>query len=142
MAIKISGTTVITDNRELTNIESINQVLAKPTIFSPLDGETGTPALEVDVTIQGSGFNATIGNRQYRQFQVDLSTGDFSNPVVNELVNADSLTLAPKPTLRSEYVMPTSSDPCLHTPMWYLSQHPLTHLRYREPRSAVVSLWV
>jgi hypothetical protein len=90
MAIKISGTTVITDNRELTNIESIGQVLAKPTIFSPTDGETN---VDFDVTIQGSGFNATIGNRQYRQFQVDLSTGDFSNPVVNELVNADSLTV-------------------------------------------------
>jgi hypothetical protein len=91
MAIKISGTTVINDSQGLENITDINQIVKKPEIISPTDNET-----DVDfesLTIEGSGYNALFDTRVYREFQVDLATGDFSSPIVSQQVNSDSLTL-------------------------------------------------
>jgi len=92
MSIKITGTTVINDSRELENITDINQISKKPQVTSPTNNET-----DVDrsgLTIVGSTYNAVFpGSRDYREFQIDLATGNFSSPVVSQQVNADSLTL-------------------------------------------------
>jgi len=92
MAIKITGTTVINDSRGLENFSDTSQIIKTPSVTSPTDNET-----DVDfsgVTIEGSGFAALFSNtRDYREFQVDLATGDFSTPVVSQQVNSDSLTL-------------------------------------------------
>jgi hypothetical protein len=93
MAIKITGTTVINDSRGLDNITGINQIVRAPEIVSPTNNET-----DVDfsgLTIEGGGYNAVFSNnRDYREFQVDLATGDFSTPVISQQVNSDSLTLS------------------------------------------------
>jgi len=92
MAIKVTGTTVINDSRAFENLTDIPQIIRKPSILSPTDNETDTEFS--GLVIEGSSFQATYGNnRDYREFQVDLATGDFSSPVVSQQVNADSLTL-------------------------------------------------
>jgi len=92
MAIKITGTTVINDSRGLENITDIEQIVRAPEILSPTDNETDVDY--VGLTIEGGAYNAVFGgNRDYREFEVDLATGDFSSPVVSEQVNSDSLTL-------------------------------------------------
>jgi len=91
MAIKITGTTVINDSRGLENITDLNNVIKKPSVTSPTDNET-----DVDyegLTITGTPYNAVYDNRDYREFEVDLATGDFSSPIVSQQVNSDSLTL-------------------------------------------------
>jgi len=91
MAIKITGTTVINDSRGLENITDITQTIRKPEVLSPTANET-----DVDyegLTIEGSGFAAVFGGRDYREFEVDLATGDFSSPLVSQQVNSDSVTL-------------------------------------------------
>lgn len=92
MAIKVTGTTVINDSRELENATGLNNVIRKPTITSPTANETD---VNVTPTITGSSYDAIFENtRDYREFQIDLSTGDFSSPVVSEQVNADSFTVS------------------------------------------------
>ncbi|MFO8016708.1 MAG: hypothetical protein R6U32_06390, partial [Candidatus Woesearchaeota archaeon] len=59
-----------------------------PSIISPIDnGITGS-----FVRIQGSIFSPLYESetRDYREFQVDLTSGDFSSPVVSTQVNEDS----------------------------------------------------
>jgi len=93
MAIKVTGTTVINDSRDLENITDITQIIKKPSVTSPTDNETDTDFS--GLTITGTSYSAVFSNtRDYREFQVDLATGDFSTPVVSEQVNSDSLTLS------------------------------------------------
>jgi len=93
MAIKITGTTVINDSRGLENFPDTSQIIKTPSVTSPTDNETDTDFS--DLTITGTPYSALFSNtRDYREFQVDLATGDFSSPVVSEQVNSDSLTLS------------------------------------------------
>jgi len=92
MAIKISGTTVINDSRGLENLGDGSQFIRKPTITSPTAAETD---VDVTPTITGSAYDALFSNtRDYREFQIDLATGDFSSPIVSQQVNSDSLTVS------------------------------------------------
>jgi len=93
MAIKITGTTVINDSRELENITDIDFLIRTPEITSPTDGATDTT---LTPTITGSSYTPlyAVDTRDYREFQVDLASGDFSSPVVSEQTDADSFTLA------------------------------------------------
>jgi len=92
MAIKVTGTTVINDSRGLENVTNINNVIEKPSITSPTANET-----EVEfsgLTIAGTAYSALFdGTRDYREVQVDLSSGDFSSPVLTQQENSDSVTL-------------------------------------------------
>jgi len=93
MAIKITGTTVINDSRGLENFPDTSQIIKTPSVTSPTDNETDTDFS--GLTITGTPYSALFSNtRDYREFQVDLATGDFSSPVVSEQVNSDSLTLS------------------------------------------------
>jgi len=93
MAIKITGTTVINDSRGLENFPDTSQIIKTPSITSPTDNETDTDFS--DLTITGTPYSALFSNtRDYREFQVDLATGDFSSPIVSQQVNSDSLTLS------------------------------------------------
>jgi len=89
--LSINGTQVI-DSTGAGSFTDLDQIVKKPEIISPTANET-----DVDfegLTIEGGGYNAVFGgSRDYREFQVDLATGDFSTPVISQQVNADSLTL-------------------------------------------------
>jgi len=93
MAIKVTGTTVINDSRKLENFTDIPSIIKKPTVTSPAEGSTTNAGLRPIIvgTPYASVYSSDV--RDYREFQVDLATGDFSSPVVNEQVNADSFTL-------------------------------------------------
>jgi len=92
MAIKITGTTVINDSRGLENFPDTSQIIKAPSITSPTDNETD---VDPSLTITGTPYSALFSNtRDYREFEVDLATGDFSSPVVSQQVNSDSLTLS------------------------------------------------
>jgi len=102
MAIKVTGTTVINDSREFENISDVDQVVRKPTITSPTANETD---VDLTPTITGSEYSAVFANgtRDYREFQIDLATGDFSSPLVSEQVNADSFTVSSALSLDTEH---------------------------------------
>jgi len=94
MAIKVTGTTVINDSRGLENVADTSQFIKKPTITSPTNGETDV-AIASGLTIEGTVYDALISNtRDYREVQVDLSTGDFSTPVVTQQENSDSIVIS------------------------------------------------
>jgi len=102
MAIKVTGTTVINDSREFENISDVDQVVRKPTITSPTANETD---VDLTPTITGSEYSAVFANgtRDYREFQIDLATGDFSSPLVSEQVNADSFTVSSAFSFETEH---------------------------------------
>jgi len=89
--LSINGAQVI-DSTGAGSFTDLDQIVKKPEIVSPTDNET-----DVDygsLTIEGGVYNAVFGgSRDYREFQIDLATGDFSSPVVSQQVNSDSLTL-------------------------------------------------
>jgi len=95
MAIKITGTTVINDSRGIENISDVDQFVRKPTITSPTEGSTTDAGLSP--TIVGSVYAPffSADTRNYREFQVDLATGDFSSPIRTNQVNADSWSVSP-----------------------------------------------
>jgi len=95
MAIKITGTTVINDSRGIENISDVDQFVRKPTITSPTEGSTTDAGLSP--TIVGSVYAPffSADARNYREFQVDLATGDFSSPIRTNQVNADSWSVSP-----------------------------------------------
>jgi len=90
--LSINGTQVI-DSTGAGSFTDLDQIVKAPEVVSPTANET-----DVDfqsLTIEGGGYNALFNvNRDYREFQVDLATGDFSTPVVSEQVSSDSLTLS------------------------------------------------
>jgi len=94
MAIKITGTTVINDTREIENINDINRFIQQPEITSPTDGGTD---VALDVEIQGTTYSPlyTADTRDYREFQVDLQSGDFSTPERSNQVDSDSWVIDP-----------------------------------------------
>jgi len=102
MAIKVTGTTVINDSREFENISDVDQVVRKPTITSPTAAETD---VDTTPTITGSEYSAVFANgtRDYREFQIDLASGDFSSPIVSEQVNADSFTVSSAFSFETEH---------------------------------------
>lgn len=102
MAIKITGTTVINDSRVIENITDIKQIVRTPSILSPENNETDTE--NESLVITGTTYSALFPDtRNYREFQVDLATGDFSTPVVSDQENSDSLTLSTNLTYDTEY---------------------------------------
>jgi hypothetical protein len=94
MAIKITGTTVINDTRGVENIVDINRLIKKPEIISPTDGGTD---VALNVNIQGSTYSPLYAadTRDYREFQVDLATGDFSTPERSNQIDSDSWSIDP-----------------------------------------------
>jgi hypothetical protein len=94
MAIKITGTTVINDSREIENVNDINRFIQQPEITSPADGDID---VALDVTIQGTPYSPlyTADTRDYREFQVDLQSGDFSTPERSNQVDSDSWVIDP-----------------------------------------------
>ena len=95
MTIKITGTTVINDSRELENISDVDQFVRAPTITSPTEGSTTDSGLSP--VIVGTGYDQFFSSdsRDYREFQVDLATGDFSSPIRTNQVDADSWAVDP-----------------------------------------------
>jgi len=84
MAIKIQGTTVVTDSRDLVNINSIENTISKPVNESPVDG---TIDISDDITLSISQYSDLFDNQKGVQFQVS-TTSDFSSGIiVDETIN-------------------------------------------------------
>jgi len=100
MAIKVTGTTVINDSREVENVSDINRFIKKPEIISPVDSSTDNI---VGLTIDGSLYAPlyTADERLYREFYIDLDSGDFSNPQRSTQIDSDNFDVI-EPTLDPE----------------------------------------
>jgi len=97
MAIKITGTTVINDERKFENIVQFNRFVSKP-IINGLDDVSG---LELKGNSYQSVYDSDV--RDYREFQIDLSTGDFSTPERSNQVNSDSWVINPELNPNTSY---------------------------------------
>jgi len=89
MAIKVTGTTVINDSREIENVNEINRFIQKPEITSPVNLSVDN---NVGLSIEGSVYTPlyTVDERLYREFEIDLDSGDFSNPQRSIQLNSDN----------------------------------------------------
>jgi hypothetical protein len=79
MAIKVSGTTVIDDNRALQNITDIPNISRQASITSPANGSTDTGQGKF-ITIDVSPYEAVFGVAEALQVQID-NNSDFSSPL-------------------------------------------------------------
>lgn len=89
MAIKVTGTTVINDSREIENVGDINRFIQKPQITNPVNSSTDNI---LGLTIQGTPYAPLYAadERLYREFEIDLDSGDFSNPERSTQINSDN----------------------------------------------------
>jgi len=70
-------------------LSGASTIIRTPVPSSPLTGATGVPpSPELAAGVFANMYQPDA--RAYRQFQVDLATGDFSSPVYDVNVNADS----------------------------------------------------
>jgi len=90
MAIKIQGTTVVNDNRELKNITNADNIIKQPTNESPADGATSIGGSSISLTLTASSYNDLFGGQASATFQVS-DASDFSNLIVNETVSGSSV---------------------------------------------------
>jgi len=104
MVIKVTGTTVINDSREIENIGDINRFIQKPEITNPVNSSTGN---SLGLTIEGSPYAPIYESdeRLYREFEIDIDSGDFSNPQRSTQINSDNFgpldpTLDPNETYK------------------------------------------
>jgi 6-phosphogluconolactonase (cycloisomerase 2 family) len=63
-----------------------------PSVTSPTEGQSD---ISPTPTIEGTPYAPvySVDARDFRQFQIDVAAGDFSDPVVDEQVDADNFTL-------------------------------------------------
>lgn len=89
MAIKVTGTTVINDSREVENITDMNRFIQKPEITNPVNQSVDN---NVGIIIEGSLYSPLYTNdeRLYREFEIDLDSGDFSNPQRSIQIDSDN----------------------------------------------------
>jgi len=89
MAIKITGTTVINNERKFENITNVSNLIHKPSILNLVDSG--------GLTLEGSAYEPLYSSdsRDYREFQIDLDSGDFSNPERTNQIDADSWLISP-----------------------------------------------
>jgi hypothetical protein len=90
MAIKIQGTDVINDTRELKNITNADNIIKQPTNQSPTDGATGIGSSSLSLTLSASAYNDLFGGQTSATFQVS-DASDFLNLIVNETVSGSSI---------------------------------------------------
>jgi len=97
MAIKITGTTVINDERKFENITNVGNLIHKPSILDLVDSG--------GLTLEGSAFEPLYSTetRDYREFQIDLDSGDFSSPERTNQINDDSWLINPDLTSSISY---------------------------------------
>ena len=83
MAIKVSGTTVISDSRALENITDIPNIVRALTVTTPANGSTDT-GVGKNMTLTASPFEAVFGVSEAVQFQID-NNSDFSSPIYDDV---------------------------------------------------------
>lgn len=73
---------------------SASEMIRTPVAVAPL---TGTNEFPVDGTLQASPYAPlySADTREFREFQIDTATGDFTNPVAAAQVNADTWAISP-----------------------------------------------
>lgn len=68
------------------------EIVRTPISVSPISGATSvSPSPELSATAYQNVYESDT--RNYREFQLDLASGDFSTPVFSSQVNADSVTV-------------------------------------------------
>ena len=69
-------------------------ILRAPDLISPVDGASG---ISTTVTLTASGYAPvySVASRDYPEFEVDVSGGDFSAPVRTNQVDADTWAVDP-----------------------------------------------
>ena len=89
MAIKVSGTTVISDTRALQNITDVNVLIKKPTITAPTNGSTGFGSGSSFARVQLTGFSGLFTAQANIQIQID-NNSNFSSPYENTTLSSTS----------------------------------------------------
>ena len=71
-----------------------SEMIRTPVAVTPL---TGTTEFPVDGTLQASPYAPlySVDAREFREFQIDLTSGDFTAPVAAAQVNADAWAISP-----------------------------------------------
>lgn len=71
-----------------------SDLIRTPVAISPL---TGTSEFPVDGTLQASAYAPlySVDAREFREFQIDLASGDFTAPISAAQVNADTWVISP-----------------------------------------------
>ena len=71
-----------------------SEMIRTPVAVAPL---TGTTEFPVDGTLQASPYAPlySADTREFREFQIDTATGDFTNPVAEAQVNTDAWGISP-----------------------------------------------
>lgn len=71
-----------------------SEMIRTPVAVAPL---TGTTEFPVDGILQASSYAPlySVDTREFREFQIDTATGDFTNPVAATQVNADTWAISP-----------------------------------------------
>jgi len=89
MSIKVTGTTVINDSLEIENVGDINRFIQQPVITNPVNFSTDN---NVGITIEVTPYTPlyTADERLYREFEIDLDSGDFSNPQRSTQIDSDN----------------------------------------------------
>jgi len=90
MAIRVQGTTIIDDSRNLTNIESLNNAAVKPrkpTIVSPIDG---FQTLDSSITFQSSDFEGAVVSDDHASSDWELATDSGFTNIVASLTDSTS----------------------------------------------------
>lgn len=77
-------------------------IIRTPEPISPL---TNTTEFAVDGTLQASAYAPlySADSRDYREFNIDVIAGDFSNPVVSIQVDSDSWSISPNIVDNTDY---------------------------------------
>jgi hypothetical protein len=107
MAIKISGVTVITDNKEFigdgSQLTNVLPAIAQPGNISPANGATGIGANLGTATLTGSGYLSLDGGFQMAAAQFQVSTvSNFASTVISTgdvAGTSTSYTFTPNGTL-------------------------------------------
>jgi|GEM_PF-3896208 len=78
-------------------------ILRRPVLESPIDGASGVATA---APLEASPYAPvySVDTRDYRRFEVDVSGGDFSSPVVTNEVDADDWTVDPALTTSTGYI--------------------------------------
>jgi len=90
MAIRVQGTTIIDDSRNITNVESLNGIslgIVKPTIITPTDGDE---IVSDEITVQSSPFRTAIGVDTHASSDWELATDSGFTNIVASLTDSTS----------------------------------------------------
>lgn len=82
MAIKIQGTDVVNDNRELKNITNADNIIEQPKNISPSDNTTDIGGTQRELTLELSSYSSLFGGQAQLEFQIAAESTTTETKVV------------------------------------------------------------